>query len=166
MPFWCWRPRASGFVSPKRGDGAAGGDERAWQDGEHSQPSMRSVLAYHNSPLMASRTRSIRPPRSSRGNPNVDQSTLVRSRQDRAKGIQDLAAALRHGIVAKLQSKQLVACVGNEGYAASLERRMPDDRRRPQHLSKRRAGRWPWLLPWAIRRPSHRTYHAPLRRKT
>ena len=40
-----------------------------------------------------------------------------------AEGIQDQAPALRHGTMAKPQSKQLVVCVDNEGYAASLEKR-------------------------------------------
>jgi hypothetical protein len=38
-------------------------------------------------------------------------------------GIQDQASALRRDIMAKPQSKQLVVCIENEGYLASLEKR-------------------------------------------
>src|SRR5215468_4797457 len=42
---------------------------------------------------------------------------------NRAQGIQDQAPALRRNTMAKPQSKQLVVCIDNEGYAASLEKR-------------------------------------------
>src|SRR5579864_2288299 len=49
--------------------------------------------------------------------------TLVRSQWDRAKGIQDQASDLRDTAMARAPSKQLVVCISNEGYAASLEKR-------------------------------------------
>src|SRR6476660_9114199 len=46
---------------------------------------------------------------------------LVRGRRDRAQGIQDQTPALKN--MPKTQAKQLVVCVDNDGYAASLEKR-------------------------------------------
>src|SRR5438093_13752663 len=46
-----------------------------------------------------------------------------RSCRDRAQGVQDQAPALKLEIMAKSQAKQLVVCIDNDGYLASLEKR-------------------------------------------
>jgi len=48
---------------------------------------------------------------------------LVRGVRVSAHGIHDQATALNVGVMARSTSKQLVVCVGNEGYPASLEKR-------------------------------------------
>ena len=45
------------------------------------------------------------------------------AQRNRSQGIQDQASALKHEAMAKPQAKQLVVCVSNEGYLASLEKR-------------------------------------------
>jgi hypothetical protein len=49
--------------------------------------------------------------------------TLVRSRRNRAEGIQDQIPALKFETMAKTQIRQLVVCIDNKGYPASLEKR-------------------------------------------
>src|SRR3978361_1013130 len=50
-------------------------------------------------------------------------SIRLKSRRNRAEGIQDQIPALKFETMAKTQTKQFVVCIDNEGYAASLEKR-------------------------------------------
>jgi hypothetical protein len=45
------------------------------------------------------------------------------ARRNRAEGIQDQIPAFKFEIMAKTQTKQLVICIDNKGYAVSLEKR-------------------------------------------
>jgi hypothetical protein len=47
----------------------------------------------------------------------------VRSRRNRAEGIQDQIRVLNPETMAKTQTKQLVVCIDNKGCAVSLEKR-------------------------------------------
>jgi hypothetical protein len=48
---------------------------------------------------------------------------LVRNRRIRAQGTQNQISALKAKIMPRPASKQLMVCIENEGYAASLEKR-------------------------------------------
>jgi hypothetical protein len=52
---------------------------------------------------------------------SISPRSIVRSGRTWAQGIQDQASALRRTIMAR--TKQLVVCIDNDGYEASLERR-------------------------------------------